>query len=102
MDDYRSFVAEPGWYHEAYEAFVPDRNGGRRLFLFQAAEKALLQRSRSFDPFDVLREYAPEIVLSVALSVERRVSARRGWVGENGGLFEHPDGSMKEEKPWNG
>ncbi len=26
----------------------------------------------------------------------------RGWVGENGGLFEHPDGSVKEEKPWNG
>lgn len=25
-----------------------------------------------------------------------------GWVGENGGLFEHSDGSVKEEKPWNG
>ena len=76
--------------------------GGRRLFLFEAAEKAPLQRSRSFDPFDVLRKYASGIVLSAALPVERRVSARRGWVGENGGLFEHPEGSVKEEKPWNG
>jgi hypothetical protein len=76
--------------------------GGRRLFLFEAAEKAPLQRSRSFDPFDVLGKYASGIVLPAALPVERRVSARRGWVGENGGLFEHPDGSVKEEKPWNG
>ena len=41
--------------------------GGRRLFLFEAAEKAPLQRSRSFDPFDVLREYASGIVLPAAL-----------------------------------
>jgi len=102
MDDYWSFVAEPGWYHEAHEAFVPDRNGGRRLFLFEAAEKAPLQRSRSFDPFEVMREYASGIVLPAALPVERRVSARRSWVDENGGLFEHPEGSVKEEKPWNG
>ena len=97
-----SFVAEPGWYHEAHEAFVPDRNGGRRLFLFEAAEKAPLQRSRSFDPFDVLREYALGIAFPAALPVKWRVSARRGWVVKNGGLFEHPDGSVKEEKPWNG
>ena len=76
-----SFVAEPGWYHEAHEAFVPDRNGGRRLFLFEAAEKDPPQRSRSFDPFDVLWEYASGIALPAALPVERRVSARWGWVG---------------------
>ncbi len=29
--------------------------------------------------------------LPAALPVERRVLARRGWAGENGGLFEHPD-----------
>jgi hypothetical protein len=28
--------------------------------------------------------------LAAALPVERRVSARRGWVGEKAGLFEHP------------
>ena len=78
MDDVLSFVAEPGWYHEAHKAFVPDRNGGRGLFLFEAAEKAPLQRSRSFDPFDVRRAYALGIALTAALPVERRVSARRG------------------------
>jgi hypothetical protein len=78
MDDRMSFVAEPGWYHEAREAFVPDRNGGRRLFLFEAAEKAPLQCSRSIDPFGVLRQYALGIALSAALPVERRISARRG------------------------
>ena len=34
--------------------------------------------------------------LAAALPAERRVSARRGWAGENSGLFEHPaviDGS---------
>jgi hypothetical protein len=75
---------------------------GRRLFLFEAAEKASLQHSRSSGPFDVLWTYASGVVLPAALPVERRVSARRGWVGESGGLFEHPDGSVKEEKPWNG
>ena len=65
--------------------------GGRRLFLFEAAEKAPLQRSRSFDPFDVLRKYASGIVLPAALLVERRVSARRGWAGEKRGHFEHPE-----------
>jgi len=29
-------------------------------------------------------------------------ASRRAGAGENGGLFEHPDGSVKEEKPWNG
>jgi hypothetical protein len=29
--------------------------------------------------------------LAAALPVERRVSARRGWAGENNGLFEHPE-----------
>lgn len=75
---------------------------GRRLFLFEVTEKAPLQRSRSFDPFGVLRKYVSGIVLPAALPVERRVSARRSWAGENSGLFEHPDGSAKEEKPWNG
>ena len=28
--------------------------------------------------------------LAAALPAERRVSARRGWAGENSGLFEHP------------
>jgi hypothetical protein len=28
--------------------------------------------------------------LAAAKPAERRVSARRGWVGENNGLFEHP------------
>jgi|CXWL01.1.fsa_nt_gi hypothetical protein len=28
--------------------------------------------------------------LAAALPAERRVSARRGWAGENGGHFEHP------------
>jgi hypothetical protein len=55
--------------------------GGRRLFLFEAAEKDPSQRSRSFDPFDVLWEYASGIALPAALPVEWRVSARRGWEG---------------------
>ena len=29
-------------------------------------------------------------LLAVALPGDRRVLARRGWEGENGGLFEHP------------
>jgi hypothetical protein len=29
--------------------------------------------------------------LAAALPAERRVLARRGWVGENRGLFEHPE-----------
>jgi hypothetical protein len=28
--------------------------------------------------------------LAAAAPAERRVSARRGWAGENDGLFEHP------------
>jgi hypothetical protein len=55
--------------------------GGRRLFLFEAAEKDPPQRSRSFDPFDVLWEYASGIALPAALPVERRVSARPGLGG---------------------
>jgi len=30
--------------------------------------------------------------LAAALPAKRRVSARRGWAGENRGLFEHPTG----------
>jgi len=29
--------------------------------------------------------------LAAALPVEKRVSARRGWAGENSSLFEHPE-----------
>jgi len=29
--------------------------------------------------------------LAAALPAERRVLARRGWVGENDSLFEHPE-----------
>lgn len=52
--------------------------GGRRLFLFEAAEKAPLQCSWSFDPFDVLLPYALRIALSAALPAERCVSSCRG------------------------
>lgn len=31
---------------------------------------------------------------AAALPVERRVPARRGWVGENSGLFDHPAESI--------
>lgn len=82
-----SFVAEPGWYHEAHEAFVPDRTvRGRGLFLFEAAEKAPLQRSQSLDPFDVPQEYASGIVLPAALQVR---------------LFEQSQQKV-EVIPWNG
>lgn len=54
-----SFVAEPGWYHEVREAFVPDRNGGGEGFFYLRLLKKL---SRSVfgsrDPLDVLQEYA--------------------------------------------
>lgn len=97
-----SFVAEPGWYHEAREAFVPDRNGGGEGFFYLRLLKKL--------PCSVLGHSTPSTYCGSTpwdrplcrLPVERRVSARRGWVGENGGLFEHPDGSVREEKPWNG
>ena len=36
------------------------------------------------------RGYASGFNSSAALSAEWRVSARRGWAGENRGLFEHP------------
>jgi hypothetical protein len=46
------FIAEPGWYHGAREAFVPVIwDGG--FCVFQAAEKAFRRRSRSLDPFIV-------------------------------------------------
>jgi len=41
MDDRMSFVAEPGWYHEAHEAFVPDRNGGGGGFFYLRLLKKL-------------------------------------------------------------
>jgi len=34
--------------------------------------------------------YLLRSALATALPVERRVLARRGWAGENSGLFEHP------------
>lgn len=46
----RSFNTEPGWYHEARQAFVPELARGMRAFVFQAAEKAFLRRSQSFEP----------------------------------------------------
>ena len=36
------------------------------------------------------RGYASGFDSPAALSAERRVLAREGWVGENRGLFEHP------------
>ncbi|MEK6632254.1 MAG: hypothetical protein AABY94_02985 [Nitrospirota bacterium] len=76
--------------------------GGEGFFYLRLLKKlpcSVLGRST---PSTYCGKYASGIVLPAALPVERRVSARRGWVGENGGLFEHPDGSVKEEKPWNG
>ena len=41
MDDARSFVAEPGWYHEAHEAFVPaSRDGG--FFIFRLLKQGMV------------------------------------------------------------
>ncbi len=78
-----SFVAEPGWYHEAHEAFVPDRMvRGRRLFSFQNAEANRQRRSRLERILNVPSMGTPAALLD--------------------DLFEHSDGGVKEEKPWNG
>ena len=37
--------------------------------------------------------------LAAALPAERRVLARRGWVGEKSGLFEHPE-AIVTSTPW--
>jgi hypothetical protein len=34
----RSFNTEPGWYHEARQAFVPDHEMGMRAFVFLQKE----------------------------------------------------------------
>ena len=44
----------------------------------------------SFRPSTYPGGYAFGPSLAAALPVERRVSARRGWAGENSGHFEHP------------
>ena len=73
----RSFNTEPGWYHEARQAFVPDSTRGMRAFVFQAAEKAFLRRSQSFEP-----PQRGSLFLRPSLG-NRRVLACRGWEGEN-------------------
>mgnify|MGYP001567332610 CR=1 FL=1 len=54
--------------------------------LKQAASGVLASRSGS----TYSSEYVFASSLAAALPAERRVTARRGWAGENRGLFEHP------------
>jgi hypothetical protein len=35
----RSFNTEPGWYHEARQAFVPEHKTGMRAFVFLDIEE---------------------------------------------------------------
>ena len=44
------------------------------------------------------RGYAFGSSLAAALPAERRVLARRGWVGENRSLFEHPAERVSAEE----
>jgi hypothetical protein len=62
--------------------------GGMEAFVLQAAEKAFLKRSQSFEPLDVANVYASGFFLPAALLGKRRVSARKGWAGEKEELFE--------------
>jgi hypothetical protein len=47
-------------------------------------------RSRSFERLNVPTAYASAFKLPAASHGERRVSARRGWVGENDDRFDRP------------
>src|SRR5215467_2456994 len=80
----RSFNTEPGWYHEGRQAFVPELARGMRAFVFQAAEKAFLRRSQSFEPPQRTKGCTPRGSLFLRPSLgNRRVLACRGWEGEN-------------------
>jgi len=57
-------------------------------FVLQAAEKAFLPRSQSFEPLDVANMYASGFSLPAALLGKRCVSARQGWAGKKQELFE--------------
>jgi len=57
-------------------------------FVLQAAEKAFLHRSQSFEPLDVAIMYASGFSLPAALPGKWRVSARQGRAGEKEELFE--------------
>jgi len=41
---------------------------------------------------------SPVLPSAAALPAERRVSARRGWAGENRGFFEHPAKMSNEQR----
>src|SRR5215510_3030482 len=74
----RSFNTEPGWYHEARQAFVPELARGMRAFVFQAAEKAFRRRSQSFEPPQRTKGCTPRGSLCLQPSLGKGASWRAG------------------------
>jgi len=56
----RSFNTETGWYHEARQAFVPEKQRGWRLLCFKIAEHAFQLRYQSRASLRRISTHAPQ------------------------------------------
>ena len=82
LKDHVITQAKSGWYHGARRAFVPGSSGMKAFLFLQAAEKAFLLRSRSFEPLNVPHAYASGFSLLAALPeglFERLVIGGQPW-----------------------